>query len=217
MNDIVVMAFASGVSRVGTCHQTVKFADQLINDWHGAVAHGSLGPNASQLWTYGWNQGTFEHVMVDLASKMDQVQMTNGTTLLDNSLLMFAQEAGQVTHHTGTMGYPIVTAGSAGGFFNTGLYVDFSNQDVTYDDLRELRESNPNIELEHPGLYYNQFLANVLQSMGIPRQEYEHFADFTGGDPTPGYGLHHIETVRAPDYADARAVMGDLLPVITGS
>jgi hypothetical protein len=216
MNDVIVLAFASGVSRVGTCNQTVRFADQRINDWHGAVAHGSLGPNVAQMWTSGWNQGTFEHVMVDLAAKMDQVLMPNDTTLLDNSLLMFVQEAGQVTHHTGTMSYPVVTAGSAGGFFNTGLYVDYGNQDVTYDDLMELRESNPNIELEHPGLYYNQFLANVLQSMGIPRDEYENFTDYTGGDPVPGYGLHHVDSQRAEDYAMARAVMGDLLPVITG-
>lgn len=216
MNDIIVLAFASGVSRVGTCNQTVKFADELINDWHGAVAHASMGPNSAQLWTYGWNRGTFEHVMVDLAAKMDQECMANGTTLLDNSLLMFVQEAGQVTHHTGVVSYPVVTAGSAGGFFNTGLYVDYGNQQISYDDLVALREANPSIELEHPGLYYNQFLANVLQSMGVPREEYEGFTDFRGGNPVPGYGLHHVDPHRADDYAEARLVMGDPLPVITG-
>jgi len=217
MNDIIVAAFETGTSRVGTCLQTHKFTEETVNDWHGQVAHGALGGEAAQRWVLGWNQGTFENVMVDLAAKMDAVNMADGTTLLDNSLLMFSQEAGQVTHHTGVVNYPIVTAGSAGGFFNTGMFVDFTNQDITYDDLREISAELPGIQLEHPGLYYNQFLANVLQSMGLPPQEYEGFRDFRSGEPVPGYGLHHITPQRADHYTEARRVMGDLLPVITGN
>jgi hypothetical protein len=215
MNDIIVAAFTAGISRVGTCYNTVHFADQMINDWHGQVAHASLGADIAQGWTMGFNQGTFEHVMVNLAQKMDNVPMSDGTTLLDNSLIMFTQEAGQITHHTGTTSYPIITAGSAGGFFNTGLYVDYGNQNVTYDDLAELNAENPAVQLEHPGLYYNQFLANVLRSMGLQPSEYGGFTDYTTGEPTGGYGLHHVDPNRAPDYTQARAVMDELLPVIT--
>ena len=215
LNDVVVLAFASGVSRIGTAMQNIKFATEQISDWHGAVAHEGRGENESQLWTHGWTQGTFEHVMVDLAAKMDATPMTNGSTLLDNSLLMYVQEAGQVTHHTGVVNYPVITAGSAGGFFNTGKFVDFGNQDVTYDDLQVRRAGNPQIQLEHPGLYYNQFLANVVQSMGIPRAEYETFTDFGGGERVDGYGLHFVDPDKAADYARARTVMGDPLPVIT--
>jgi len=215
MNDVIVAAFSTGISRVGTWFQNIKFADQLINDWHGQVAHGGFGADDAQAWTLGWNQGTFEHVMVDLAAKMDAVDMGDGTTLLDNSLLMFSQEAGQVTHHTGVVSFPIVTAGSAGGYFNTGMFVDFSNQDVVYDDLVELQADNDRVQSESPGLYYNQYLATVLQSMGVAPTEYERFADFNSGEPTKGYGLHHVDAERAADYAEAKLVMGDPLPVIT--
>lgn len=215
MNDVIVAAFTTGTSRVGTCYNTVHFADQLINDWHGQVAHASLGADVAQAWTLGFNQGTFEHIMVNLAQKMNDVPMSDGSTLLDNSLIMFTQEAGQTTHHTGTTSYPIITAGSAGGFFNTGLYVDFGNQDVTYDDLAELKTEIPAIQLEHPGLYFNQFLANVLQSMGVQSSEYGGFTDYTTGEPTGGYGLHHVDSQRAADYTLARAAMNELLPVIT--
>lgn len=215
MNDVIVAGFAAGISRVGTWMQSIKFADQLINDWHGQVAHGGFGPEVAQGWTLGWNRGTFEHVMVDLASKMDGVVMGDGSTLLDNSLLMFTQEAGQYTHHTGVVSFPVVTAGSAGGFFNTGNYIDFSNKDVVYDDLLELQAGLPGFQLESPGLYYNQFLGNVLQSMGVPASEYESFTDFSSGAPVKGYGIHHIEASRAPDYVQAQAAMGDFLPVLT--
>ncbi len=215
MNDVIVAAFSTGVSRVGTCYNNVHFADVQINDWHGQVAHQSLGADVAQAWTLGFNQGTFEHIMVNLAAKMDDVPMGDGTTLLDNSLVMFVQEAGQVTHHTGVVNYPVITAGSAGGFFNTGNFVDFGNPNITYQELAELKAELPAIQLEHPGVYYNQFLANVLRSMGLTPSEYENFTDYTTGEPTKGYGVHHVDTDRADDYTQAKAVMGDLLPVIT--
>ena len=42
-----------------------------------------------------------EHVMVDLASKLDAVLTHDGQTLLDHSLITLTSEAGQVTHNTG--------------------------------------------------------------------------------------------------------------------
>jgi hypothetical protein len=215
MNDIIVAAFSSGISRVGTWHQMIKFADLLIADWHGQVAHGGFGADASQAWALGWNQGTFEHVMVDLAAKMDAVTLSDGSTLLDNSLIMLTQEAGQVTHHTGCVNYPVVTAGSAGGFFQTGQYVDFSDKSVVYQDLQTLVTGNSAIELESPGLYYNQFLGTALQSMGVSTQQYAGFTDFSSGEPTQGYGFHHVDANRAADYAAARTVMASALPVVT--
>ena len=71
------------------------------------------------------------------------------------------------------------------------------------------------IQLESPGLYYNQFLANVVCSMGVAPVDFGGFTDFTSGEPTGGYGFHHVDSDRADDYAQARAVLDDLLPVIT--
>jgi hypothetical protein len=215
MNDVIVAAFAAGVSRVGTWHQSVKFADELINDWHGQVAHGGFGADVAQRWTLGWNQGTFEHVMVDLVAKMDQVTVFDGTTLLDNSLVMLVQEAGQLTHHTGVVSYPVVTAGSAGGYFRTGMYVDYSNKDVVFDDLQELSQGNAAIQRESPGLYYNQFLGSALQSMGLSPSEYENFADFFSEEPTKGFGIHAVDADRASDYLSAKAALGEPLGVLT--
>ena len=158
--------------------------------------------------------------MVDLAYKMDQVTMGDGKTLLDHSLILFTNEAGQVTHHSGCVDYPVIMAGGAGGYFKTGMFVDFSDKTKVYQDLNGLIAGNPLVQAESPGLYYNQFLANALMSMGIPNQEWEHFTELTpeGPDksnPTKGYGLHHVDSNKAADYAQAKLVMSDKLPVIT--
>jgi hypothetical protein len=220
MNDVIVAAFTAGVSRAGTWSQGIAFADQIINNWHGNVAHHGYGNEESQKWTLGWHQGTFEHIMVDLASKLEKVTMQDGKTLLDHSLITFTSEAGQYTHHTGCVNFPVVMAGGAGGFFNTGMFVDFGNKQTVYTDLDKLIAENPKIQAESPGLYHNQWLANVLLSMGVPASEWEIFTEFTGDGPsksapTKGYGFHFVDSKKAADYTLAKAVMGDKLPVIT--
>jgi len=220
MNDIIVAAFHTGASRVGTWKQGMKFNNTVINAWHGQVAHSSLGTEAAQTFTLAWNRGTFEHGMVGLAAKLDAEITADGSTLLDNSLLMQTSEAGQLTHHTGCVNYPVAMAGGAGGYFKTGMFVDFGNKNKVYDDFNDVLAEKPDLLPESPGLYYQQFLANALMSMGVPASEWEHFTEFTSNGPsqstpTKGYGFHYVDPERAADYAQAKLVMGDKLPVIT--
>jgi hypothetical protein len=220
MTDIIATAFSTGASRVGTWRQTLKFADTLINAWHGQVAHSGLGSSVAQQLTLGWNQGSFEHILVNLAAKLDDTPAVGGGTLLDNSLLMLTSEAGQITHHSGCVHYPVVTAGGAGGYFKTGMFVDFSDKTQVYTDFDDILAEKLGVIPESPGLYYQQFLANALMSMGVPKEEWEHFTEFTPdgpgkSTPTGGYGFHYVDPKRAQDYAQAKLVMGDKLPVIT--
>ena len=221
MNDMIVAAFSTGTSRVGTWGQGLHFTDDTIADWHGNVAHGGMGAQRSQGYTLGWQQGTFEHVMVDLAAKLDAVPTHDGGTLLDHSLLTMTTESGQYTHHTGCVNYPLVTAGGAGGFFNTGFYVDYSNKDVVYDDLNERIAGNPMYQAESPGLLYNQWLGNALMAMGLEPETFETFRTFSSqgpsrGEPVRGYGFQYIDPHRQDHYAPAQAVAGSPLPIITG-
>ena len=141
MCDMVVAAFESGASRVATWDpKNTRFTHETVNDWHGAVAHGGLGNFLSQSLTLGFHQGIFEYIMVVLASKLDAVRAHDGQTLLDHSLITFTSEAGQKTHHSGCVNYPVITAGRAGGYFNTGYYVDFSNKSIVYRDFDALIE-----------------------------------------------------------------------------
>jgi len=220
MTDVIVAALSTGVSRVGSWSQEIHFIDEAISDWHGSVSHCALGASISQLLALNYNQGTFEHAFVQLAAKLDNVAMEDGSTLLDNSLMMLTNEAGQLTHQSSCVNYPVVMAGGAGGYFNTGMFVDFTDQTKIYSSLNSIIAEKPGIIPEGPGLYYQQFLANALMSMGIPASEWEHCTDFTAegpskSEPTKGYGFHYVNPSKAEDYTLAKPLMSDKLPVIT--
>ena len=221
MADMVVAAFETGTSRIATWDTAnTHFTNATVSDWHGQVAHGALGATAAQALTVGHNQGIFEHIMVAVARKLDAVQAADGQTLLDHSLIQFTSEAGQYTHHTGCVNYPIVTAGSAGGALSTGHFVDFSNRAIVYPDLDERIAGNPSYQAESPGLYYNQWLATALSAMGVQAEEYGTFRELTNAGPersapTGGYGHHHVDAHRAQDYAAAKAVMSQPVPIVT--
>ena len=145
----------------------------------------------------------------------------DGLTMLDHSLLVWTNEHGQITHHSGVQ-YPVITAGGAGGFFNTGKFVDFSDQRVIIQSNQNWLVEKPQILPESPGLYYNQFLANVLMGIGVPREEWEIFTEWTADGPalsapTWGYGYHRVTEGYAPHYTTAKPFMSDTLPVITSS
>ena len=54
-----------------------------------------------------------------------------------------------------------------------------------------------------------------MMAMGIGPSAFEIFQDFGSGEPTMGYGVHHVDAHRAADYAVARAAMSEKLPVVT--
>ena len=77
---------------------------------------------------------------------------------------------------------PVVTAGSAAGFFRTGRSIDYrrvGNQDSRFQPLVDA-------EVTYAGVLYNQFLANVLQAMGLRPREFERWGH-------KGYGVPKVE------------------------
>lgn len=218
--DMIVLAFSTGVCRIATWPNTLRFVSEFVSDWHGEIAHASKGAQTAQGFAVAYNQGTFEHIMVKLAAKLDDVITSDGQTLLDHSLLVWTNEHGQITHHSGVQ-YPVVTAGGAGGYFNTGNFVDFSDQNIVVQDYQGVIQDKPQLITESPGLYYHQFLANALMSMGVPPSEWEHFTEWTAdgpeeSEPTKGYGYHRVNSRYAVHYERSKALMSDPLPVITG-
>ncbi len=208
-NDVVIAAFACGTSRIAIYKATEKFSNDVApGDWHDLVAHQAQDNQVAQDTLVESKRYFFEHAFLDLVSKMDGVVDADGNTMLDNSLAMWTQESGNLTHHS--ICIPVITAGSAGGFFKPGHAVDFRNR--ASNALIKSTTAGEALERK-PGILYNRWLANVLQSMCITPDEYE-----TNG--TPGYG-DVIRQVNGgfnaeacwPDrvYADA----SDPLPIIT--
>jgi hypothetical protein len=108
-------------------------------------------------------QRFFSTVMVDLAAKLNGVDMGDGSTLLDRSLVVWTQECSSYTHEAQSL--PVVTFGGAGGFLRTGQCCDYRNLSALFDPAE--------MEKIHAGLLWHQWLGTTLQAMGVPRSEWE--------------------------------------------
>jgi hypothetical protein len=101
----------------------------------------------------------------------------------------------------------VVTAGSADGYFTTGNYCDYRNLQKP-----AAKAGGTQLVDSHVGLVYNQWLGNVLQSMGLSPSTYE-----SGG--YGGYGLVQMSTENwyggfGKYGSDELGVMSEILPFI---
>ncbi|MDB4990361.1 MAG: hypothetical protein JWN04_5539, partial [Myxococcaceae bacterium] len=165
-NDVIVAGFICGTSRIATI-----YSDQLwssyAGDWHQEVAHQAAQPDgAKQGVVCSAYQMFFEKCFLDLANKLN-VDEANGKTYLDNTLVQWSQESGPATHEP--ISLPIITAGSAAGYFKTGVYADYRR--LNAPSLGHAGET-PWTDLT-VGVLYSRWLATVLQSMGVPPSEFE--------------------------------------------
>jgi hypothetical protein len=192
-NDVVTTAFACGTSRMAVMGVLAPFSS-FPGDWHQDVAHQSYFPDGErQAVLSDAHQSTFEGVMLDLIGKLDAVEEADGSTLLDNSLVQWTQESGQLTHES--IDSCIVTAGGASGCMRTGQYLDYRNTDRWVEE---------DILPMNTGLLLQQYYASVLQLLGVPPEEYE---------VSPGGGYPELFVTRDELYPQAlRAVRGEVLP-----
>jgi hypothetical protein len=191
--DVVVTAFVCGTSRIAVAGigGTDKFANYQ-GDWHQDVAHQWQSADRQKLLSDSY-QRFFETVFLDAATKLD-IEEAPGVTYLDNTLLVWSQECCMSTHDSGSI--PVVTMGSAAGYFKTGLLADY----------RKINDANSKFDPKAGnviwlGLLYNQWLANVLLAMGVPPSEFELWQHKGYGVPlltkeswTPPYAKHYEST-----------------------
>lgn len=202
-NDVIVAAFMCDTSRIAVMRITDTFSD-YAGDWHNDIAHEAHTPDGgAQAVLAAAHQRFFEDVFVDLVRKLD-VDQGDGTTLLDDCLVAWSQESGNLTHES--VSTPVITAGSAGGTLRTGQYVDYRN--LANEGFGASANTN---ERMFPGLSYSQWLGNVLQAMGLPPGAYE-------SGPYGGYGEHFLGEGRGALYpSEVLEVMGERLPWIWGA
>jgi hypothetical protein len=206
LNDVLVAALHCGVTRIAAlCGDAYvnTFSTVASGEWHEGIAH---QVDAKQQVMVAAQQRFFAGVVLDLARKLDAAQEGDGTTLLDRTLLTWAQEHGNRAHEAFSL--PVVTLGGADGFLKTGNYCDYRN-------LAKRYWPNATDESRHiaPGLTWHQWLGSCLQAMGVPRSEYQ--------EPDHnGYGKRIAATEWFPqdgDYAWPQSVWtaaGDVLPFL---
>lgn len=162
-NDVIAAAFACGTSRIAIVNIGDNFSS-YTGSWHQDIAHRWEEKDPQQTLTDAL-RATFDATFLDLALKLDTPDGTGGT-YLDRALMHWTQESGQGTHDNLSM--PVVTAGSAAGFLKTGLYCDYRNQ-TKFADFPYDKAGGPTFQ----GLLYRQWLATMLQAMGLSTADYE--------------------------------------------
>jgi len=195
-NDVVAAALRCGICRIATINNTQQTFSDHTGNWHEEIAHqANLPDGVKQQVLLASYQRFFEWVFLDLVAKLD-VEEIDGKTVLDSTLVQWTQESGPDTHTM--VDFPVITAGSAGGALRTGLYCDYRNRDRTPFPP----PSTPVAAALRPGILYNQWLATVLQAMGLPPSEFERNGD-------KGYGSMWNDTYDRekawPDYLRADA------------
>lgn len=211
MADVLITAFSCAASRIAVFHELYPYSTYQ-GDWHQDIAHQDLlsGPQATLAASY---QQVFEHVFLYLAAGLDAVTDANGATVLDNTMLVWGQECGYRTHEP--FNVPLVMAGSAGGYFKTGMFVDYRNQTAGCQNY----VSDAALPGNFSGLVYPQFLATALYAMGIGASEW------TQPNGLPGYGDYAADgketgsmfVYKGKSTRDPNAVpnAGKSLPIIT--
>lgn len=184
-NEVIATAFLCGSSRIAVVGfgQDQQFAS-YEGDWHNAVAHEWQAADKQPLVATAY-QAIFEHLFLDMMARLD-VEEAPGMTYLDNSLLVWSQESGMSTHDA--LSLPVVTAGGAAGYMRTGQFIDLRR----VGDPRSKLDPQFNGYLLYAGMLYSQFLATVLQAMGLQPTDFERWGYKGYGRPAvdpPNYGI----------------------------
>jgi hypothetical protein len=209
MIDLAAAAVMCDVTRILTLHVSNAINDgqgteqtslhnsaDVPSDWHH-YAHFAYSEPSSMTNLAAINRWICKEVYARLLTQLDVPESANGSTYLDNSLVVWGNELG-LNHYNITM--PTVMAGSAGGVVKTNRYID-------YCDWKN-GEGNP-IEqgLLIAGLPHNRWLVTCMRAMGLAPTDYE-----KGG--VPGYGSQAM--VDTPNGWDTThwdlAHIGDPLP-----
>ena len=192
LNDVIAMALACGVTRIAVNLAYSSFSpNHGYEAWHNDVIH--IDTPANQQLIVAAKAEAFRACPLDLVAKLDTFEESPGVSLLDSCLVQWTQEAGNWTHETKDQ--TVVTFGSARGYFNTGRFIDF-------------RSKLPAGDATGTGVMYRQWLATVLQSMGLTP------ADFEKGNP--GYGFHYVDEDAKRRYASSVfSLSSQPMPLVT--
>jgi hypothetical protein len=216
MVDLSVAAVICDVTRIVTLHVSNAINDGLgtvqtslhnaddpqhPSDWHHFAHQAFNDPNMMK-GLVAVNRWITKAVYARLLTQLDVPEGTDGSTYLDNSLVVWGNELG-LSHYSTTI--PTVMAGSAGGVVKTNRYID-------YCDWKN-GEGNPIDQgILIQGLPHNRFLVTCMQAMGLAPSDYEQAS-------IPGYASQIKFNGNSPDGWNASNVghwdldhIGDPLP-----
>jgi hypothetical protein len=151
--DLLAMAFACDITRVATLMWTnstsgavLSFVDPEIKDGHHGLAH--KGDEDTVKVHHNTLINTwYASQLASLIDRLKAIPEGDGT-VFDNTVILWTNEQSRGNNHD-RHDLPYVLAGNAGGFFNTGRYVEFPSDTA-----------------------HNHLLVSLLNSMDIDADEF---------------------------------------------
>lgn len=133
--DLMVMALACDLTRVASIQYSnaknhIRFPWlESLGDGHQLSHAGPTNTDAHEEWVARdtWFAGEFAYLL----TKLDSIQEGDGT-MLDNTVILWINELSQGNTHS-HINMPFVMAGSGGGYFDTGRYLQYDN--ASHSDL----------------------------------------------------------------------------------
>jgi hypothetical protein len=167
-------------------------------DHHGLSHDGVYNPASSMALRYinNWYAKQVAALLVKLDALIEDP--IAGTSYLDNSIVYWGNEDGcngYDAHAQSAM--PVLLAGSAGGRFATGRYIDYRQVEPDGTGapiLYDAGGSPANIPTDFRGRPYNSLLISILQGMGLQPADYEQ-----GGPGIGDYGGNYQDQYSIAD------------------
>lgn len=127
MTDILVQSLACDVTRVATLQLSSGFSN-ITHSWLGHTKghHGFSHDGADRQTELQAIDNWYSTQFLYLLQQLDAVDEGNGTTLLDNSLVVWGRELGTTAHNMNRV--PLIVAGGASGALVTGRSLDFDGE-----------------------------------------------------------------------------------------
>ncbi len=132
MLDLLVLAWQMDKTRVATLifnrdvsHMKFGFLEGVLNDQLHGISHHKNNPE--KLASYQRINQFHVEQLAYVLGKMGRIEEGQGTTLLDNMMLLFGSNMFNGDSHDGR-NLPLVLAGRGGGRLETGNVLDFSSQ-----------------------------------------------------------------------------------------
>jgi len=132
MLDLILLAWRMDKTRVATLifnrdvsHMRFGFLDGVLNDQLHGISHHKN--KADKLESYHRINRFHVEQLAYLMGRMKQVDEGNGTTLLDNAMVLFGSNMFNGDSHDGR-NLPLVLAGHGGGALAGGRVLDFGGE-----------------------------------------------------------------------------------------
>jgi len=133
MNDLIAFALQCDLTRVITFMSEIPLNTQTnfsflgvnSSDYHGSISH--HGGDSEKLMSIQTVNTFYAEQFAYLLGKLAGMTDSDGSSVLDNSILLFTSEFGDGDNHY-HFDLPVVVAGGGGGSFKTGRHIAYPSQ-----------------------------------------------------------------------------------------